>query len=94
MLPSTGAGAVNAMQDAVILANCLYDIKPTSYENIKEAFKEYKDQRYDFISQQYAQSHIAAKLQYGHVSALFRSQGLFKRKKNESEKMYDERVRS
>ncbi|KAK3834914.1 MAG: hypothetical protein JOS17DRAFT_773038 [Linnemannia elongata] len=34
LLPSTGAGAVNAMQDAVILANCLYDIKPTSFENI------------------------------------------------------------
>ncbi|KAG0285670.1 hypothetical protein BGZ96_010122 [Linnemannia gamsii] len=52
LLPSTGQGAVNAMQDAVILANCLYDIKPTSFENIKVALKEYRDQRCDLVKVQ------------------------------------------
>ncbi|KAF9899260.1 hypothetical protein EC991_009219 [Linnemannia zychae] len=66
MLPSTGAGAVNAMQDAVILANCLYDIKPTSFENIKAALKDFKDQRFDFITAQYTQSQVLAMVQYGH----------------------------
>lgn len=94
MLPSTGAGAVNAMQDAVILANCLYDIKPTSFESIKEALKEYRDQRFDCIEQQYTQSHIYAKLQYGHVSTLFQPQGVFERKEDENEIMQDEGVRS
>ncbi|KAF9101330.1 hypothetical protein BGX29_005777 [Mortierella sp. GBA35] len=67
LLPSTGAGAVNAMQDAVILANCLYDIKPTSFENIKLALNEYKDQRYDLVKAQYAHSHFNAKVQFGHT---------------------------
>ncbi|KAG0281196.1 hypothetical protein BGZ95_006022 [Linnemannia exigua] len=66
MLPSTGVGAVNAMQDAVILANCLYDIKPTSFDNIKEALKEFKDQRFDYITEQYTQSQVLAMMQYGH----------------------------
>ena len=56
------------MQDAVILANCLYDIKPTSFENIKTALKDYKEERYDAIKEQYPQSHMSAKLLYGHVS--------------------------
>ncbi|KAG9070427.1 hypothetical protein KI688_007963 [Linnemannia hyalina] len=67
LLPSTGAGAVNAMQDAVILANHLYDIKPTSFENIKNAFKGYKDERYEAVKEQYAQTQFAAKLQFGHT---------------------------
>ncbi|KAK3839486.1 MAG: hypothetical protein JOS17DRAFT_729270 [Linnemannia elongata] len=66
LLPSTGAGAVNAMQDAVILANHLYDIKPTSYENIKIALSDYKEERFDTIKDQYPQSYISAKLLYGH----------------------------
>ncbi|KAF9101331.1 hypothetical protein BGX29_005778 [Mortierella sp. GBA35] len=67
LLPSSGAGAVNAMQDAVILANCLYDIKPTSFDNIKLALNEYKDQRYEIVREQYAQSHFNARIQYGHT---------------------------
>ncbi|KAF8945124.1 hypothetical protein BGZ47_003215 [Haplosporangium gracile] len=69
LLPSSGAGAVNAMQDAVILANCLFDIRPTSFENIKAALQGYKDERFDPIKEQYAVSHISAKLQYGHTFA-------------------------
>ncbi|KAF9120293.1 hypothetical protein BGX30_003255, partial [Mortierella sp. GBA39] len=66
LLPSTGAGAVNAMQDAVLLANHLYDIMPTSFENIKTALNDYKEERFDTIKEQYPQSYISAKLLYGH----------------------------
>ncbi|KAF9148291.1 hypothetical protein BG015_009981 [Linnemannia schmuckeri] len=67
LLPSSGAGAVNAMQDAVILANHLYDIKPTSLENIERALSDYKEDRFDVIKDQYPQSHMSAKLIYGHT---------------------------
>ncbi|KAF9918509.1 hypothetical protein FBU30_000164 [Linnemannia zychae] len=67
LLPSSGAGAVNAMQDAVLLANHIYDIKPTSFENIKTALNEYKNERFDAIKDQYPQSYMAAKLIYGHT---------------------------
>ncbi|KAF9926892.1 hypothetical protein FBU30_003613 [Linnemannia zychae] len=66
LLPSSGAGAVNAMQDAVLLANHLYDIRPTSFENIKTALKEYKEERFDSIKEQYPQSYMGAKVLYGH----------------------------
>jgi hypothetical protein len=59
------------MQDAVLLANHLYDIKPTSYENIKKALCEYKEERFGAIKDQYPQSYTAAKLIYGHVSLGF-----------------------
>ncbi|KAH7058044.1 hypothetical protein BKA57DRAFT_531337 [Linnemannia elongata] len=67
ILPSSGAGAVNAMQDAVLLANHLYDIFPTSFENIKTALTEYKEERFDAIKEQYPQSYMSAKLIYGHT---------------------------
>ncbi|KAF9900420.1 hypothetical protein EC991_007354 [Linnemannia zychae] len=67
LLPSTGAGAVNALQDAIILANHIYDIKPTSFDNIKTALSGYKDERFDAIKDQYPQTHIAAKLMFGHT---------------------------
>ncbi|KAF9090069.1 hypothetical protein BGX29_011690 [Mortierella sp. GBA35] len=53
LLPSTGAGAVNAMQDAVVLTNRLYDIKPTKFETVKTAL--------------YPQSYMSARLLYGHT---------------------------
>ncbi|KAH7058041.1 hypothetical protein BKA57DRAFT_448422 [Linnemannia elongata] len=67
LLPSTGAGAVNAMQDAVLLANHIYDILPTSFNNIKTALNNYKEERFDAIKDQYPQSYISAKLMYGHT---------------------------
>ncbi|KAG9070433.1 hypothetical protein KI688_007969 [Linnemannia hyalina] len=67
LLPSSGAGAVNAMQDAVLLANHLYDIRPTTFNNITQALSDYKDERYEAIKDQYPQSYIAAKLIYGHT---------------------------
>ncbi|KAG9061274.1 hypothetical protein KI688_007612 [Linnemannia hyalina] len=67
LLPSSGAGAVNAMQDAVLLANHLYDINPTTFKNIKTALSDYKNERFDAIKDQYPQSHMSAKLTYGHT---------------------------
>ncbi|KAI8605425.1 hypothetical protein EDD21DRAFT_363517 [Dissophora ornata] len=66
MLPSAGQGAVNAMQDSVILANCLYDIvkNPTS-ENITAAFQDYKAQRYPHVQFQFDSSKLQAKIIYG-----------------------------
>ncbi|KAF9429169.1 hypothetical protein BGZ76_001714, partial [Entomortierella beljakovae] len=47
MLPSAGRGAINAMLDAVILANELYEIADTATgENITHAFQEYYKERY------------------------------------------------
>ncbi|KAF9125533.1 hypothetical protein BGW39_007333, partial [Mortierella sp. 14UC] len=66
LLPSSGAGAVNAIQDTVLLANHIYDIYPTSYENIRTALQEYKEGRFEAIKEQYPQSYMAAKLRYGH----------------------------
>lgn len=56
------------MQDAVLLANHIYDITPTSFDNIKTALSNYKEERFDAIKDQYPQSYISAKLMYGHVS--------------------------
>ncbi|KAG0042458.1 hypothetical protein BGZ83_000442 [Gryganskiella cystojenkinii] len=67
MLPSSGQGAVNAMQDAVVLANCLYDIGTTSVPDIQEALKSFVDQRRPHVKTQYAASKASAKFQYGHT---------------------------
>ncbi|KAG0372896.1 hypothetical protein BGX24_012438 [Mortierella sp. AD032] len=66
LLPSTGAGAVNTMQDAVLLANHIFDILPTTHDNIEAALKDYKEERFEAIKEQYPQSYISAKLMYGH----------------------------
>ncbi|KAG0281204.1 hypothetical protein BGZ95_006030 [Linnemannia exigua] len=71
ILPSSGAGAVNAMQDAVVLANHLYDIYPTSFENIKTALSKFKEERFDAVKEQYPQSYISAKLIFGHRTYFF-----------------------
>ncbi|KAG9061277.1 hypothetical protein KI688_007615 [Linnemannia hyalina] len=65
--PSGGAGAVNAMQDPVLLANHLYDINPTNLKNTKTVLSDYKNERFDAIKDQYPQSHMSAKLIYGHT---------------------------
>ncbi|KAG0042459.1 hypothetical protein BGZ83_000443 [Gryganskiella cystojenkinii] len=67
MLPSSGQGAVNALQDAVILANCLYDIGTVSMRDIRVALKSYVDQRRPHVKAQYAASKATAKFQFGHT---------------------------
>ncbi|KAF9125056.1 hypothetical protein BGW39_007682 [Mortierella sp. 14UC] len=48
MLPNSGRGAVNAMLDALVLTNALYEkvALSASLENVQEAFGEYYNERY------------------------------------------------
>jgi len=59
---------VNALQDAVVLANCLYDMRSTSIEDITRALEEYREQRFEHVKTQYEASQWNAKVLYGHVS--------------------------
>ncbi|KAF9427044.1 hypothetical protein BGZ94_005572 [Podila epigama] len=65
MQPSAGQGAVNAMQDAVILANCIYDIENVTYENIQAALASYKAQRFAQANFQMRNSKLIGKLLFG-----------------------------
>ncbi|KAF9434221.1 hypothetical protein BGZ76_008374 [Entomortierella beljakovae] len=65
LLPSSGQGAINAMQDAVILANSLYEIASVSAKDITGAFKDYKEQRNDHVVKQYHSSANSASIMYG-----------------------------
>ncbi|KAF9095609.1 hypothetical protein BGX23_000218 [Mortierella sp. AD031] len=60
-----GDGAINAMQDAAILANCLYDLEDLSSESINNAFRSYKEQRYKQAKRQVANSQLNAKVSSG-----------------------------
>ncbi|KAI1311593.1 hypothetical protein EDD11_003368, partial [Mortierella claussenii] len=61
-----GDGAVNAMQDAVILANCIYNMAgEVSIQNIQAVFQEYVDQRYPFAHHAFLQSRKAQTSLYG-----------------------------
>ncbi|KAG0091570.1 hypothetical protein BGZ93_004776 [Podila epicladia] len=60
-----GDGAVNAMQDAVILANCLRDLESSSPEAIHACFADFREQRYAHVKEQYEASQMNAKLIYG-----------------------------
>ncbi|KAF8915974.1 hypothetical protein BGZ58_005372, partial [Dissophora ornata] len=46
MLPGAGQAVINAMQDAVVLANCFYSMVDTTPESITAAFQEYYRQRF------------------------------------------------
>lgn len=67
MLPSAGQGAVNAMQDAVILANCLYDLESLEPEAISAALKDYQEQRYEHAKFQFEISRNNGKIMSGQV---------------------------
>ncbi|KAG0003200.1 hypothetical protein BGZ80_011367 [Entomortierella chlamydospora] len=66
LLPSAGQGAVNALQDSIVLANCIYDIESLSTEGISAALDEYYDQRYVHVVEQYNASNVTEKIVYGH----------------------------
>ncbi|KAG0045921.1 hypothetical protein BGZ83_008855 [Gryganskiella cystojenkinii] len=67
-----GDGAVNALQDAVVLANRLYDLageysddKAPTQKSITLAFQEYRDERYPQAKLQYQGSKDVAKVLQG-----------------------------
>ncbi|KAF9173438.1 hypothetical protein BGX20_003213 [Mortierella sp. AD010] len=56
MLPGAGQGAVNAIQDAVVLANSIYNMVDVSEESITNGFKDYYSQRYERAREQIKRS--------------------------------------
>ncbi|KAF9321209.1 hypothetical protein BG003_003033 [Podila horticola] len=62
-----GDGAVNALQDAVILANCIHDLESASYDDIKKCFETFRAERYPHVKHQYDTSQFTAKIMYGHT---------------------------
>ncbi|KAF9926176.1 hypothetical protein FBU30_004177 [Linnemannia zychae] len=66
MLPSAGQGATNAMEDAVIVANCIYEMGSSfSKTDIEAALADYREQRFEHAKQQVENSNMAGKLFYG-----------------------------
>ncbi|GJJ68682.1 hypothetical protein EMPS_01028 [Entomortierella parvispora] len=65
MLPSAGQGAVCALQDAVILANCLYDLESLDRDAIHSACLDYKEQRYHYVAEMYGKSNLIAVILHG-----------------------------
>ncbi|KAG0200073.1 hypothetical protein BGX28_006764 [Mortierella sp. GBA30] len=66
MLPNAGQqGAVNAVQDAVILANLIHDLPSASSENLVEMFREFHADRYPYAQDQMQLSHKVNKLMIG-----------------------------
>lgn len=67
LLPSAGLGAVTSMQDAVVLANCLYEMKGLSQDDINDTLIKFKEERYSRVKAQCEASRMNAKLLYGQV---------------------------
>ncbi|KAI1311585.1 hypothetical protein EDD11_003360 [Mortierella claussenii] len=67
MLTGAGQGAVNAMEDAVAIANCIYNLPETSSESIHSAFKEYYRQRYDRALSSFEYSRTMTRVLFGHT---------------------------
>ncbi|KAF9366818.1 hypothetical protein BGX34_006087 [Mortierella sp. NVP85] len=72
MAPNAGQGGVNAMEDAVVLANCLYEIsdgkQAVTPERIAEAFRDYREQRYIHAKYQVENSANMTKILSGQVT--------------------------
>ncbi|KAK3809181.1 MAG: hypothetical protein J3Q66DRAFT_391538 [Benniella sp.] len=63
MYPSAGLGAVSAIQDAVVLANCIYELSNNpSVDEISKAFHLYKSERYPHAKAAFDTSHRLAGL--------------------------------
>ncbi|KAF9183701.1 hypothetical protein BGZ51_003850 [Haplosporangium sp. Z 767] len=60
-----GDGANNAFQDAVILANCIYEMKSVTSTAIHDAFKDYYEQRSPEAKHQFEYSKFITKLVAG-----------------------------
>ncbi|KAF8947203.1 hypothetical protein BGZ52_008111, partial [Haplosporangium bisporale] len=60
-----GDGAITAMQDAVVLANCIYEMTSVNIENVEAALAEFRLQRYEHVKIQHERSKTTAKTMYG-----------------------------
>ncbi|KAF9094517.1 hypothetical protein BGX27_001412 [Mortierella sp. AM989] len=63
--PVGGFGAVNAFQDTVILANCLYEMQDTSSKSVTSAFEKYYSQHHRHVQAQFDLSHTLSKVLMG-----------------------------
>ncbi|KAG0017037.1 hypothetical protein BGZ81_010938 [Podila clonocystis] len=61
MHPAAGQGAVNAMQDAISLANVIASLPSKEMDEITECFKVYKSERYPPALAAFNMSHILSK---------------------------------
>ncbi|GJJ73937.1 hypothetical protein EMPS_06295 [Entomortierella parvispora] len=64
MLPSAGQGAVNAMQDCVVLANCIYDLTDLDGRSFSKAFHTYSTLRRPYVVAQMQASEKNAELMF------------------------------
>ncbi|KAG0329695.1 hypothetical protein BG000_012003 [Podila horticola] len=62
MLPNSGRGGVNAILDAVVLANAIYEMGDHSTANIQAAFQQYYDERFPLAEADFYASRQAARL--------------------------------
>ncbi|KAF9357705.1 hypothetical protein BGX34_009262 [Mortierella sp. NVP85] len=60
--PAAGGGALNAMQDAIVLANWINTINTNELEDIEKVFKEYKNERYPVAKAAFVNGQMMAKL--------------------------------
>ncbi|GJJ68650.1 hypothetical protein EMPS_00996 [Entomortierella parvispora] len=65
LLPSSGQGAICALQDSVVLANCLYDLKSLDRDTIHATFLDFKEQRYRHVVDMIGTSKVTATVFYG-----------------------------
>ncbi|KAF9198676.1 hypothetical protein BGZ49_000423 [Haplosporangium sp. Z 27] len=65
MLPGAGQGAGMAMRDAVVLANCIFNMRDQSDESIKTAFASYYKQRAPEADITFKNSATMGKLMFG-----------------------------
>ncbi|KAF9342908.1 hypothetical protein BGX26_006628, partial [Mortierella sp. AD094] len=64
--PAGGQGAQQAIQDAIVLVNSLYNMTDCSPESIKSAFEEYYSQRYPRAERGFNTSVLFSKIMNGH----------------------------
>ncbi|KAG0248799.1 hypothetical protein BG011_009910 [Mortierella polycephala] len=77
MLPNFGRGALNAMLDAVILANSLYEMPSKSMKHINAAFEDYYKQRFPSMTSELAASQNMGKVMAGqYVPKYFQQKNL------------------
>jgi 2-polyprenyl-6-methoxyphenol hydroxylase-like FAD-dependent oxidoreductase len=60
-------GAVNAMLDAVVLANCIYNMTEVAPSSITSVFEEYYKQRYPRLHFQFKRSQLMTSVMGGQV---------------------------
>ncbi|GJJ74642.1 hypothetical protein EMPS_07000 [Entomortierella parvispora] len=65
LLPSAGQGVVCALQDSVVLANCLYDLESLDKDAIHKTLLDFKEQRYHHVAELYEKIKINAVILHG-----------------------------